>query len=92
MADQDALTQDIICITFGQPFLPIKMVEDEIEISPQFEKSIHCIFSKDDYVPLALSYLPVDKREPLPDTFHSLSKAKALVGQSDAVSTSEPVS
>ena len=88
MADQDALTQDIICITFGQPFLPLKMVEDEMAISPQFEKSIHCIVSKDDSVPLALSYLPVDERKPLPVILPSLPKAKAVVGPSETLTTS----
>ena len=89
MADQEALAQDIICITFGQPLLPIKVVEDEIAISPLFERSIHCIFNKDDSVPLALSYLPVDERKPLPHTIPSSPQAKALMGPSEAGSSSQ---
>ena len=55
--DQDVLLQRVICITFGQPFLHIKMVEDQIRICPKFEKSIHSVFNKDDFVPLMIGCL-----------------------------------
>ena len=85
MADQEALAQRMICITFGQPLLQMKMVEEEICISPQFEQSIHCIFIKDDLVPLTFSYLPVDERKPPPSMSPVVHpKTKAVVA-SDAV-------
>ena len=51
---QEVLLQRAICITFGQPLLQIKMVKEEVRICPQFEKSIHSVFSVDDYVPLMM--------------------------------------
>jgi GTP-binding protein EngB required for normal cell division len=85
-ADQAFLLQHVVCITFGQPFLQIKMVQDEIQICPQFEQSLHSIFYKDDVVPLMLSYLHVDESKlsnvpsPVPP-----SEAKVLMGPSDSV-------
>ena len=85
-ADQMFLLQHVVCITFGQPFLQIKMVQEEIQICPQFEQSIHSIFYKDDVVPLMLSYLHVDESK-LPEVSSPVSypKAKALVGPGDSV-------
>ena len=83
-ADQAFLLQHVICITFGQPFLQIKMVQEEIQICPKFEQSIHSIFYKDDVVPLMLSYLHVDESS-LPKVSAPVPKAKALVGPSDSV-------
>ena len=85
-ADQTFLLQHVVCITFGQPFLEIKMVQEEIQICPQFEQSIHSIFYKDDVVPLMLSYLHVDESK-LPNVSSPVSypKAKVLMGPSDSV-------
>ena len=81
--DREILLQRVVCITFGQPFLQIKMVQDEIDICPQFEQSIHSVFSKDDVVPLMFSYLHVDESN-LPNVSSPLSSTtKALVGPSD---------
>ena len=52
--DRNVLLQRVICITFGQPFLHVKIAEDEIKICPKFEKSIHSVFNKDDHVPLMI--------------------------------------
>ena len=84
-ADQTFLLQHVICITFGQPFLQIEMVQEEIQICPQFEQSIHSVFYKDDTVPLMLSYLHVDESK-LPEASSTVSypKAKALMGPSDS--------
>lgn len=73
--DRDVLLQRVICITFAQPFLKIKMIEEEIEICPQFEKSIHSIFNKDDLVPLMIRCLDLPGL-PLPNV-------KALTAPSD---------
>jgi hypothetical protein len=40
------------------------MVEEQIRICPQFEKSIHCVFSRDDYVPLMIHCLDLLGRQP----------------------------
>lgn len=82
-ADREVLLQRVVCITFGQPFLKIRMVEDEIKICPQFEQSIHSVFNKDDVVPLMFGYLHIDESN-LPDLSSpsSCSKAKAISGPS----------
>jgi GTP-binding protein EngB required for normal cell division len=61
---QEVLLQRATCITFGQPLLKIKMVEEEIRVSPQFEKSIHSVYSMDDNVPLMISCMDVVARHP----------------------------
>ena len=61
---QEVLLQRATCITFGQPLLKIKMVEEEIRICPQFEKSIHSVYSMDDNVPLMISCMDVVARYP----------------------------
>ena len=85
-ADRDVLLERVICITFGQPFLQIDMVEEEIAICPQFEQSIHSVFIKDDIVPLMFSYLAVEESDlpkvPSPVT---VPKMKALVAPSESV-------
>ena len=52
---QEVLLQRALCITFGQPLLKIKMVEEELRVCPQFEKSIHSIYNMEDYVPFMIS-------------------------------------
>ena len=83
-ADREVLLQRVICITFGRPFLKIKMVEEEINICPEFEQSIHSVFNKEDVVPLMCSYLCTDEGKlpnvPSPPTY---PKTNALVGTSD---------
>ena len=91
MADQQALTERIICITFGQPLVKLKMVEDEISVSGEFEKSIHSVFSKDDFVPAMFSYMPIDNREPEPNVSPLLHpKMKALAAPNDTMSQGNP--
>lgn len=88
-ADREVLLQRVICITFGQPFLKIKMVEDEIKFCPQFEQSIHSIFNKDDVVPLLFGYLHIDESKvPSPSSY---SKAKAISGPSNPEASPERV-
>lgn len=83
-ADREVLLQRVICITFGQPFLKITMVEDEIKICPQFEQSIHSVFYKDDVVPLLFGYLHIDESKvPNVSSPSSYSKAKAISGPSN---------
>ena len=84
MADQEFLQQHIICITFGQPFLKIKMVQEQIQITPKFESVIHSVFSTDDVIPFMFSYLNVDGS---PSSVLSYPKVKNEVGPSDVVST-----
>ena len=97
MADQQALSERIICITFGQPLMQLKMVEEQISFSPQFEQSIHCVFRQEDVFPVVLSYIPTDEKTPIPNMSPpSHSEAKALVARSETSeattqSTSEPV-
>ena len=89
MADQQALAKHIICITFGQPLMQLKMVEEEIGFSPQFEKSIHCILYKDDLFPVVLGYLPTNEGAPVPNLspqFNPKTKALPLATPSDTVS------
>ena len=73
------LLERVVCITFGQPFLQIKMVQEEIEICPQFEESIHSIFYKEDFVPHMLGCLDESYITSLPSPALQASKA-ALVG------------
>ena len=61
---QEVLLKRAACITFGQPLLKIKMVEEEIRVCPQFEKSIHSIHSVDDCVPLMISCVEFLVRHP----------------------------
>lgn len=83
-ADREVLLQRVTCITFGQPFLKIRMVEDEIKICPQFEQSIHSIFNKDDVVPLLFGYLHIDESKvPNVSPPSSYSKVKAISGPSN---------
>ena len=79
MADQEALAKHIICITFGPPLMQLRMVEEEIGFSPQFEQSIHCVLYKDDLVPVVFGYLPTNEGAPVPKLSpHSNPKTKAL--------------
>ena len=78
--NRDVLLERVICITFAQPFLQIKMVEEQIEICQQFRKCIHSIFNKADLVPLMIRCLDLPgldlPRLPLPNV-------KALPAPSD---------
>lgn len=47
----ETLLKRVVCITFGQPFLRIPIVQKVIAMSPHFEQSIHSIFYEDDCVP-----------------------------------------
>ena len=47
----ETLLKRVVCVTFGQPFLHMPMVQKVIAMSPHFEQSIHSIFYKDDCVP-----------------------------------------
>ena len=83
--DREALSQRVICITFGQPFLQIKMVEEEDAICPQFMESIHSVFNKKDIVPLLFSFLNVDESKHPNVSPGVFRKTKALVGPDDAI-------
>ena len=54
--DRDILKKNIICITFGQPLIPIVSVEEAINDHPQFEDTIHAVYEKDDFIPRVLYY------------------------------------
>ena len=75
---KEILLQRVICITFGQPFLQIRMVTEEIEICPDFEKTIHSVFIKDDQVPLMFGCLNLPNLSSL-----AAPQLKALAGPSD---------
>jgi hypothetical protein len=54
--DRDILKENIICVTFGQPLIPIPSVEEAINDHPQFEATIHTVYDKDDFFPRVLYY------------------------------------
>ena len=54
--DKDVLEKNIICITFGQPLIPIPSVEETIKDYPQFEATVHAVYDKDDFFPRVLYY------------------------------------
>lgn len=56
---RDILEKNIICITFGQPLIPIPSVEEAIKDYPQFEATIHAVYDKDDFFPRVLYYYNV---------------------------------
>ena len=55
----DVLEKNVICITFGQPLIPILYVEEAIKDFPQFEATIHAVYEKDDFFPRVLYYYSV---------------------------------
>ena len=55
----DVLEKNVICITFGQPLIPIPYVEEAIKDFPQFEATIHAVYDKDDFFPRVLYYYAV---------------------------------
>ena len=54
--DRDILEKNLICITFGQPLIPIPAVEEAIRDSPRFEATIHAVYDKTDFFPRVLYY------------------------------------
>lgn len=55
----DVLEKNVVCITFGQPLIPIPYVEEAIRDFPQFEATIHAVYDKDDFFPRVLYYFNV---------------------------------
>ena len=55
----DVLEKNVICITFGQPLIPIPYVEEAIKDFPQFEATIHAVYDKEDFFPRVLYYYAV---------------------------------
>ena len=55
----DVLEKNVVCITFGQPLIPIPYVEEAIKDFPQFEATIHAVYDKDDFFPRVLYYYNV---------------------------------
>ena len=55
----DLLEKNVICITFGQPLIPVPYVEEAIKDFPQFETTIHAVYDKDDFFPRVLYYYNV---------------------------------
>lgn len=55
----DVLEKNVVCITFGQPLIPIPYVEEAIKNFPQFEATIHAVYDKDDFFPRVLYYYNV---------------------------------
>ena len=47
----DLLTEDFICITFGQPIINLPVVQEVTEECPEFESIVHTIFAKADLIP-----------------------------------------
>ena len=76
--DREILLHRVICITFGQPFLQIRMVKDKIESCPQFEETIHSVVVKDDRVPLMFGCLNFPNLSSL-----AAPQVKALTGPND---------
>ena len=55
----DVLEKNVICITFGQPLIPIPYVEEAIKDFPKLENTIHAVYEKDDFFPRVLYYYNV---------------------------------
>lgn len=51
------LQKQAMCITFGQPFMKIQLVDEVLRICPEFKKSIHSVFLKDDLFPQIMGYV-----------------------------------
>ena len=48
---KDVLGKRVICITFGQPVITVPCIRQVAENCPEFESSIHSIFSTEDVIP-----------------------------------------
>ena len=55
----DVLEKNVVCITFGQPLIPISYVEKAIKDFPKFEATIHAVYEKDDFFPRVLYYYSI---------------------------------
>ena len=56
----DVLKEQVICITFGQPLISIRFVQEVIrDCGPQFERTIYSMFNKDDVIPGLLQYFRI---------------------------------
>jgi hypothetical protein len=89
------------CITFGQPFMKIQLVDQVLRMCPDLEKSIHSVFLKDDLFPQLMGYASLaaatqhkEQREKSPqvpdevkqgDTSTMLASAKHVKVMSDSL-------
>ena len=48
---KDILDKRVICITFGQPIASIRYIKQVAEKFPEFESTIHSVFSTEDVIP-----------------------------------------
>lgn len=53
----EVLRKQAMCITFGQPFMKIQLVDEVLGICPELRKSIHSVFLKDDLFPQVMGYV-----------------------------------
>ena len=54
------LQKNMVCITYGQPLISVKLIQDVIQKFKGFETSIHSMFDAEDVVPRLLGYLGVE--------------------------------
>ena len=57
LINADILLKQAACITFGQPFIKIQLVDEVLRMHPDVKKSIHSVFLKDDLVPQIMGYV-----------------------------------
>ncbi len=52
----EALEQNVVCITYGQPVINIPCVQKVIKDIPHFHDTIYCVFEKADVLPSVSRY------------------------------------
>ena len=55
--DADVLKNKLNCITFGQPQLPIRSIQEVAARFPDFASNIHAVYLEEDMVPRVLKFL-----------------------------------
>ena len=53
----DLLKKNLVCITFGQPYVTLQIVKEVAMQRPEFTATIHTVYSQDDCVPQLMRYL-----------------------------------
>ncbi len=52
----EALEQNVVCITYGQPVISIPYVQQVVKDIPHFHDTIYCVFEKADVLPSVFRY------------------------------------
>ena len=55
--DVDVLKNKLICITFGQPQISVRSVQEVAARFPEFASNIHAVYLEEDTVPRVLKFL-----------------------------------